>query len=102
MSMYDHVKFAYRMPDGTGGPDYQTKDLRYQMDMANYEISHTGRLIRTSSDFGQPLGDVAFDHTIAISGDAGIYELRFRAGTLHEVHCFQTGVTAPFASENFV
>lgn len=104
MSMYDHVKFAYRMPDGAEGPFYQTKDLRYQMDMGYYEVSRAGRLIRTSSDFNQPLGDIGCEYTITIAADAGagVYELRFRAGVLQEVHCFQTGITAPFDPESFV
>ncbi|MBF6989290.1 hypothetical protein [Cupriavidus sp. IK-TO18] len=102
MSMYDHVKFPYLMPDGTQGPDYQTKDLRYQMDMADYEVTQAGRLRRTSSDYDQPLGDISYGHTIAISAGAAVYELRFRTGRLHEIHCFQSGITAPFAPENFV
>jgi len=96
MSQFDHVRFAFRMPDGTEGPDYQTKSLRYEMDMAYYEVSHAGRLIRTHSDFDQPLGDLAYEYTIVISGGVGDYELRFDGGTLREVHCFQTGVTVPF------
>ncbi len=102
MGMYDHVRFSYRMPDGTEGPDYQTKSLRHQMDMAYYEVSHAGRLIRTSSDFNQPLGDINYEHTISVSGDAGVYELHFQAGSLREIYCMQTRTTAPFSPENFV
>ena len=101
MGMYDHVKFAYRMPDGTEGPDYQTKDLRYQMDMADYKVSHGGRLVRTSSEFNQPLGDIAYGHRIAICRGERVYELRFCDGRLQEVYCFQTGITAPFNPANF-
>lgn len=102
MSMYDHFTFPYQMPDGTREPEYQTKSLRYQMDMACYEVNACGQLIRTASEYDQPLGVIAYEHTIAISNHHGVYELRFASGTLQEIHCLQTGITASFTPENFV
>ncbi|MDF6465615.1 hypothetical protein NLO50_25035, partial [Escherichia coli] len=66
MGMFDNVKFRHVMPDGYAGENYQTKDLRFEMDMAEYEIDSSGRLVRTASDLGQPLDDVRFDYTLTI------------------------------------
>ncbi|WP_175026263.1 hypothetical protein [Burkholderia aenigmatica] len=96
--MFDDLKFRHVMPDGYAGENYQTKDLRFGMDMANYEIDSLGRLIRTASDFGQPLGDVRFNYTLTIDAtDARhTYALAFTDGFLRTIHCFQTGRTVPF------
>lgn len=98
MGMFDELKFRHVMPDGYAGENYQTKDLRFGMDMANYEIDSSGRLIRTASDFGQPLGDVRFNYTLTIDAtDARhMYALAFADGLLRTIHCFQTDRTVPF------
>ncbi len=97
MGMFDHVTFRHTMPDGYYEADsYQTKDLRYAMDMALYEVDASGRLIRTTSDFGQPLGDVRYNHTLTIAAPGHGYALVFGYGSLREIHCFQTGRTVPF------
>ena len=39
MGMFDQVTFRHRMPDGYPGDEaYQTKDLRFNMDMASYVV----------------------------------------------------------------
>ncbi len=98
MGMYDHVRFLHPMPDGFGGGDYQCKDLRHGMDMANYEVGADGRLRRTHSAAGQPLGDLNFDYTIVITGadHPHSYALAFKGGQLREIYCFQTDATVPF------
>jgi len=97
MGMFDQVTFRHRMPDGYPGDEaYQTKDLRFNMDMASYVVDPHGRLIRTDSDFGQPLGDVRFDHTLTIAAGARVYALVFKSGVLRTIHCFQTNRTVPF------
>jgi hypothetical protein len=98
MGMFDLVTFRHRMPDLYLGGDeaYQTKDLRFAMDMASYEVTAKGRLVRTSSDFGQPLGDVMFNHTLTIDAPGHTYALAFSEGLLRTIHCFQTEHTVPF------
>ncbi|TES61937.1 hypothetical protein E2P84_43030 [Burkholderia cepacia] len=98
MSMFDMVTFRHCMPDGhiEGSDGYQTKDLRFGMDMASYEVTDEGRLIRTSSDLGQPLGDVCFNHTLTISAGNHSYDLTFTDGVLQTIHCFQTDRAVPF------
>jgi hypothetical protein len=98
MGMYDHVTFRHRMPDGfLGGDDaYQTKDLRFEMDMASYEVTIEGKLVRTSSHFGQPIGNVIFNHTLTIDAPGHAYALAFSEGQLLTIHCFQTELMVPF------
>ncbi|SPK77199.1 conserved protein of unknown function (plasmid) [Cupriavidus taiwanensis] len=98
MGQFDNVKFRHVMPDGYAGDgeDYQTKDLRFDMDMAYYEVDSSGRLIRTASDIGQPLGDVRFHYTLTIDAPAHTYALAFADGLLRTIHCFQTDRTVPF------
>jgi hypothetical protein len=96
--MYDHVTFRHRMPDGyVGGEDeYQIKDLRFEMDMASYEVTAEGKLVTTSSDFGQPVGNVFISHTLTIDAPGHTYALAFSEGLLRTIHCFQTELTVPF------
>lgn len=98
MSMFDLVTFRQRMPDGyiAGVDGYQTKDLRFAMDMASYEVTKEGRLVRISSDAGQPLGDVDFDHLLTIQAGDHAYDLAFSNGVLQTIHCFQTDRIVPF------
>lgn len=98
MGMFDCVRFIHSMPDGFEGGNYQCKDLRYGMDMASYEVTSDGRLLRTESGQGQPLGDLLYDHTIVITGDghSHSYSLAFKDGYLREIYCFQTDTTVPF------
>lgn len=97
MGMFDQVKFAHVMPDGFCSTDnYHTKDLRFQMDMAAYEVDSAGRLVRTDSDYGQLLGDMRFNHTLTIAAGARVYALAFKDGVLRTIHCFQTDRTVPF------
>ncbi len=81
------------MPDGYEGEMYQTKDLRFAMDLAYYEVDSSGRLIRTDSDNGQPLGDVCYNHTLTIDVPGHTYALAFADGLLRTIHCSQTDRT---------
>ncbi|MDL5034318.1 hypothetical protein QRD43_20620 [Pelomonas sp. APW6] len=100
MGMFDNVKFDHPMPDGFGGGNFHCKDLRHGMDMATYEVGADGRLRRIASDEGQPLGDLNYSHHLVITGDGHphSYTLVFKAGTLCEIRCFQTGVAVPFVA----
>lgn len=96
MGMFDHLTFRHTMPDGYEGGSYQTKDLRFAMDMAHYEVDSSGRLIRTDSDYGQSLGDVGYSHTLTIDAPGHTYALAFADGLLRTIRCFQTDRTVQF------
>ncbi|ASL48859.1 hypothetical protein bAD24_p00790 (plasmid) [Burkholderia sp. AD24] len=100
MGMFDHVTFRHRMPDGYQGGDeaFQTKDLRFAMDMASYEVTADGKLVRTSTDCEQPLGVVSFNNTLTIDAPGHTYALSFSEGVLRTIHCFQTELTVPFSA----
>lgn len=94
MGMYDDVHFDYRMPDGYKAfAGYQTKDLDLELD--TYEVSPSGRLIRTSASNDRPTGDMNFDGALHIyTSDFGrswhAYDLEFKNGTLMTIYCHQT------------
>jgi hypothetical protein len=96
MGIFDNVNFRHMMPDGYAGENYQTKDLRFEMDMADYKVDSSGRLIRTESEFGQPLGDLSFCHTLTIDAPGHTYALAFCDGLLRTIYCFQTDQTVQF------
>lgn len=98
MGQFDNVRFRHVMPDGYAGDgeDYQTKDLRFAMDMADYEIDPSGRLLRTASAVGQPLGEVNFNYTLTIDAPGHTYALAFVEGRLRTIHCFQSDQIVQF------
>ena len=91
MAMFDDVEFAYRMPDGYEGGNFQTKDFHCLMDV--YEITPTGRLVRTriggwtDEAKGRPLGDTNFSGMLNVYRFSHEYDLEFVNGSLVAIHC---------------
>lgn len=111
MGSYDNIRFAYRMPNGFEGENYQTKSFDGRLDQ--YEVTTTGRLVRSdfvfvddSEDPGpvDPPVDTHFSGKIYISDYCGelakrwCFELLFFAGQLQTIRDTETDVVAAYDS----
>jgi len=92
MAMFDDVEFAYRMPDGYEGGNFQTKDFDCLLDL--YEVTPNGRLLRTrvggstTEETNRPLGDMNFSGMLNIYHfSPHDYDLEFVNGSLVAIHC---------------
>lgn len=106
---YDNVRFAYPMPNGFEGCDYQSKCMECRLDQ--YEVTTTGRLVCTPffyEEEGEGVQPPAAPTDTHFSGTIYIYDycgtppkrwqfgLRFVGGQLQTICDTETDITTPY------